>query len=60
MGYTQNLKIAYSGVQGQIEDQYWEAIKKNPLEYLEEDQIDDTKLRETYKSIVRSLGVRIY
>ena len=49
-----------SGSQGQIEDMFWETLKKNPSNFLIEDLPDDTKLREQYKLIARSQGVRIY
>ena len=60
MNYTMNHKIANSGCQGQIEDDFWEILRKNPLDFFIEDQIDDVKLKETYKSCARNLGVRIY
>ena len=60
MDFCNNLKIAYSGCQHEIEDNFWEIIKKNPNEYFIEDQIDENKIRETYKRTARSLGVRIY
>ena len=60
IGFCNNLKIAYSGCQHEIEDKLWEIIKRNPNEYFIEDQIDENIIRETYKRTARSLGVRIY
>ena len=60
MGFTMNHKIAHSNCQGEIEDDFWKIIKKNPREYLIENKVDDEKIRETYKSTARLHGVRIY
>ena len=60
MNFTQNLKIAYSGCQHAIEDKFWESLKKNPSEYIIEGKVDYEKMRETYKSSARSLGIRIW
>jgi hypothetical protein len=60
MGFTMNHKIAQSNCQGEIEDDFWKIIKKNPREYLIENKVDDEKIRETYKSTARLHGVRIY
>lgn len=60
MGFTCNHKIAYSGCQGEIEDNFWKIVKQNPLEFFIEDKLDENKIRETYKAEARSLGVRIY
>ena len=58
--FTMNQKIAYSGCQHKIEDLFWETIKKNPTEFLSEGKADEIKLKETYKSSARSLGVKIW
>ena len=55
-----NLKIAYSGCQHKIEDKFYETLKKNPFEFIIEDKVDEIKMKETYKSSARSLGVRIW
>ena len=60
MGYTCNHIIAYSGCQGEIEDNFWKIVKQNPLEFFKEDKLDEDNIRETYKAEARSLGVRIY
>ena len=60
MSFANNQKIAYSGCQREIQDKFWELVKKEPLEYFIEDNVDDDKLRESYKSTARSYGVRIY
>ena len=60
MAYACNHKIAYSNCQGQIEDKFWTTLKEKPLEYLTQNQVDEDKIRETYKSTARSLGVRLY
>ena len=60
MNFTSNYKIAYSNCQHEIEDEFWKIIKENPFEFFIQDKVDDTKLRETYKSSARSQGVRIY
>ena len=60
MGFICNHKIAYSGCQGNIEDNFWKIVKQKPLEFFIEDKLDEDKIRETYKAEARSLGVRIY
>jgi hypothetical protein len=60
MSFANNQKIAYSGCQREIQDKFWELVKKEPLEYFIKDKVDDDKLRESYKSTARSYGVRIY
>ena len=61
MSFACNHKIAYSDCQHDIEDKFWKVIREKPLEFLDNNErFDDTKVRETYKSIARSLGVRIY
>ena len=59
MSFANNGKIAYSDYQHEIEDKFWELVKKEPLDYFIEDKVDDDKVRETYKSTARSYGVRI-
>ena len=59
-GYSMNHKIAYSGCQGQIQDNFWTKIRMKPLEYFVEEKVDDDKIKETYKVEARALGVRIY
>ena len=58
--FTMNLKIAYSGCQHEIEDKFWETLQKNPLEFIKDDKVDEIKMKETYKSSARSLGVRLW
>ena len=55
-----NQRIAYSGYQGQIQDNFWDKIQKKPLEYFVDDQLDDDKVKESYKAEERARGVRIY
>ena len=57
---TLNHIIAYSGCQGQIQDNVWSKIKMKSLVCFVEEKLDDDKLRETYKVEARALGVRIY
>ena len=45
--FTMNLKIAYSGCQHEIEDKFWETLKKNPFEFLIEDKVDEIKMKPT-------------
>jgi hypothetical protein len=42
-----NLKIAYSGCQREIEDKFWGNLKKNPLEFIKDDKVDEIKMKET-------------
>ena len=58
--YTMHDKIAYSGCQGAIEDAFWKTVEKDPTIFIIEDKIDEVKLKETYKSSARSLGVRFW
>ena len=58
--YTMNLKIAYSGHQGDIEDAFMETVRKDPIKFIEEDKVDEIKLKEFYKSTARSFGVRLW
>ena len=60
MSFANNLKIAYSGCQGDIEDEFWKILKENPLEFFKQDKLNDDKVYETYKSTARSLRVRIW
>ena len=60
MSFANNGKIAYIDCQHEIEDKFWELVKKKPLDYCIEDKVDDDKVRETYKLTARSYGVRIY
>ena len=60
MGYSMNHKIAYSGCQGQIQDNFWSKIQMKPLEYFVGEKLDDDKVKETYKVEARALGVKIY
>ena len=65
ISFANNGKIAYSDCQHEIEDKFWELVKKEPLDYfiedkVDDDKVDDDKFRETYKSRARSYGVRIY
>ena len=55
-----NLKIAYSGCQREIEDKFWVTLEENPLEFIKDDKVDEIKMKETYKSTARSLGVRLW
>ena len=59
MSFANIGKIAYSDCQHEIEDKFWELVKKEPLDYFIEDKVDDDKVRESYKSTARSYGVRI-
>ena len=58
--FTLNEKIAYSGCQRKIEDEFWETVKVDPKKFIIGDKIDEIKLKETYKSTARSFGVRIW
>ena len=60
MGYSMNHRIAYSGCQGQIQDNFWKKIEKKPLEYFVGDKLDEDKVKEAYKAEARALGVRMY
>ena len=60
MGFSMNHRIAYSGYQGQIQDNFWKIIEMKPLEYFVDDKLDDDKVKESYKAEARALGVRIY
>jgi hypothetical protein len=60
MGFPCNHKIAYNGCQCEIVDNFWKILKQKPQEYLNGDKINDDKIRETYKSEAKSVGVRIY
>ena len=60
MGFSMNHRIAYSGLQGQIQDNFWTKIQMKPLEYFVDDKLDDDKVKEAYKVEARALGVRIY
>ena len=60
MSFANNPKIGYSGCLGEIEDEFWKALKQKPLEFFKNDKLDDDKVYETYKSTARSLGVRIW
>ena len=55
-GFTCNHKIAYSGCQGEILDNFWKIVKQKPLEFSIEDKLDEDKIRENYKAEARSLG----
>ena len=60
MGFTMHNKIAHSNCQHEIEDSFWKILREKPLEYFNGNKIDEEKVRQTYKSAARSLGVRIY
>ena len=60
MNFTMNYKIANSGCQRKIEDEFWKILEKNPLDFFNGDQLDELKVKETYESTERFLGVRIY
>ena len=55
MSFANNGKIAYSGCQGDIEDEIWKILKEKPLDFFKQDKLDDDKVYETYKSTARSL-----
>ena len=60
MGYSMNHKIACSGCQGQIQDNFWYTIETKPLDNFVDEKLDDDKVKEAYKIEARALGVRIY
>ena len=60
MSFANNGKIAYSGCQGEIEDEFWKIVKQKPLEFFNRDKLDDDKVYKTYKYIARSFGVRFW
>ena len=60
MSFANKGKIACSGCQGDIEDEFWKILKEKPLEFFKQDKLDDDKVYETYKSTARSLGVKIW
>ena len=43
MAFACNHKIAYSNCQGEIEDEFWKILKEKPLEYLNQNKVDEEK-----------------
>ena len=37
-----------------------ETVKKDPMKFIEEEKIDEVKLKEFYKLTARSFGVRLW
>ena len=58
--FSLNYKIANSGCQNEIQDDFWEIVEKNPAEFIIEDKVDESKLKETYKRSARNHGVKIW
>ena len=49
MGFTCNYKIAYSGCQDEIEDNFWKTLKQKPLEYFIGEKLDVDEIRKPTK-----------
>ena len=55
-----NQRINNSGCHRQIEDEFWKILAQNPLNFYDDEKLDEEKVYQTYKATARSFGVRMW
>ena len=58
--FSMNQRIGNSGCDREIEDEYWKILTQNPLDFYDDDKLDEEKVYQTYKATARSFGVRMW
>ena len=58
--FSMNQRINNSGCHRKIEDEYWKILTQNPLDFYDDDKLDEEKVYQTYKATARSFGVRMW